>query len=356
MSTCHESVWIELRRTVSPSTASSYVRDFAAFQTFLDESDTATALGRLLDHGPAVARNLLQDYRQHLTLAGLAVATINRRVSSLCTLLASAHASGLISWTTIVRHLRTIPYRDTAGPGHEGIVALLRAATNQAPLKAARDIVIIRLLYDLALRRGEVCALDVADVQLAARRLWICGKGHAQKVAVTLPGATSAALSHWLEVSAPHAGPLLTTLDPSRKGVSDGRLTGQGLWTIIRSLGARAGVAVRPHGLRHAAITRALDMTQGDVRAVRQFARHANVATTLIYDDTRRDAAGRIASLLASDVSLVNAQPNERDENSLQWSFQQTRPASTRAAPAGARAEDSKRSHCQPGCLNCPDY
>ena len=72
---------------------------------------------------------------------------------------------------------------------------------------------------------------------------------------------------------------------------------------LVKALGLKAGLAreVRPHGLRHEAITRALDLCAGDVRRVRHFSRHAKIETLLRYDDNRRDEAGAIARLLGDD-------------------------------------------------------
>jgi integrase/recombinase XerC len=58
----------------------------------------------------------------------------------------------------------------------------------------------------------------------------------------------------------------------------------------------------RPHGLNHAAITRVLDLSGGNVREAQQFSRHQNVATVLKYDDARRDRAGDLARRLAEDA------------------------------------------------------
>ena len=59
---------------------------------------------------------------------------------------------------------------------------------------------------------------------------------------------------------------------------------------------------VSQHGLRHHAITRALDLNNGDVRKVQRFARHANPETTIRYDDSRRNFAGDITRQLGDDV------------------------------------------------------
>ena len=55
-------------------------------------------------------------------------------------------------------------------------------------------------MFDLGLRRGEVVGLDVDDVDRAGRRLWVLGKGRAQKEARTLPVPTMEAIDSWLAV------------------------------------------------------------------------------------------------------------------------------------------------------------
>ncbi len=79
------------------------------------------------------------------------------------------------------------------------------------------------------------------------------------------------------------------------------RLSGSGVYLIRRSqLGARAGVNARPHGLRHSAITSALDAFNGDYRKTRAFSRPASLDTVRRYDDNRADHAGQVAAALDS--------------------------------------------------------
>ena len=75
------------------------------------------------------------------------------------------------------------------------------------------------------------------------------------------------------------------------------RLSGGGLYRVIRSLARRAGVAtpVSPHRIRHSTTTDALDRLDGDVRTARGFTRHASIETVMKYDDARRDDYGKVA-------------------------------------------------------------
>ncbi len=51
------------------------------------------------------------------------------------------------------------------------------------------------------------------------------------------------------------------------------------------------GFKTTPHGLRHAAITEALDATGGNVRAVQKFSRHRDLLVLNRYDNSRQDMA-----------------------------------------------------------------
>lgn len=120
--------------------------------------------------------------------------------------------------------------------------------------KALRDRAVLRLLYDLGLRRSEVVGLDVDDLDLDAGTVAVLGKGRTQKSSLTLPGPTKEAIRQWLELRGMELGPLFINFDRARKGC---RLTGTSLYRIVRSLGEQVGLRVRPHGLRHTAITEA---------------------------------------------------------------------------------------------------
>ena len=50
---------------------------------------------------------------------------------------------------------------------------------------------------------------------------------------------------------------------------------------------------IKPHGLRHSAITQALTITNGDTTRVMRFSRHKNIlAAVMIYDEDRRQDVG----------------------------------------------------------------
>jgi len=122
------------------------------------------------------------------------------------------------------------------------------------------------------------------------------GKGRYRQEKKDLPTPTRAALDAWLEEHDADEGPMFIALDAVYRGH---RLTPQSIYKTVKAIGKAVGADVRPHGLRHTAITTALDRTGGDVRAVAQFARHTDVRVTMQYDDARKESAKRVADLVS---------------------------------------------------------
>jgi integrase/recombinase XerC len=207
-----------------------------------------------------------------------------------------ARTLGMVPWSLELAGVKSAKYRETKGPGRVGFRAVLDLAEADSTAKGQRDRVVLRLLWDLALRREEVVSLDVSNVDLSAGTLSILGKGRRERETLTLPASTVAALRAWLAVRGTTPGPLVVNMDRNTKGE---RLTGAGLYHLVQTLGRRAGLTVRPHGLRHAAITEALEKTGGNVRAVQRFSRHRDLRTLTTYDDNRADLAGDVAALVA---------------------------------------------------------
>jgi len=284
-------------------TARAYESDFKDFARFVSAPSPAAALDRLTALPQGTANACALAYRAHLTARGLSPATVARRLAALRSAVKLARTLGRVGWTLDVDPPRVRSYRDTRGPGADGWRALLERARSEATTpKGRRDLALVRLLHDLALRRGEAVGLDVEHFDRDAGTVAVLGKGQAARTRLTLPGPTRQALAAWLADRGEQPGPLFVRLDRGARGVP-GRLTGRNVARVVGALGRRAGLAraVKPHGLRHCAITEVLDLTGGDVRAAAKFSRHARLETLLVYDDSRRDVAGELARRLAGD-------------------------------------------------------
>jgi integrase/recombinase XerC len=282
-------------------TVEAYRQDLEAFRQFVPAPTLEAAAQTLLTAAPGDAHARALAYQAHLVERGLQATTVNRRLATLRSLVQFAGTVGRVTWALDVKNLTTQPYRDTTGPGTTAMRAMLAALHTRRDAKAQRDRAALRLLYDLGLRRGEVVALDVADVDLTAGTVAVLGKGRRQKEVLTLPAPTQAALRRWLTVRGWQPGPVFTHFDRARKGT--GRLTGTSLYRMVRALGAQVGVPVRPHGLRHTAITEACKAAQAHgiaLEEVLDFSRHRDVKVLMIYRDRDRNVQGTLAALVAA--------------------------------------------------------
>lgn len=280
----------------SERTVRAYRRDLEDFAAFAGAADIDQAAAFLLGRGHGGANEAALAWRASLLERGLTPATINRRLAALRSLVKLARTLGLVPWSLELAGVKSEKYRETRGPGREGFRRLLELAEADPSPKGARDRVVLRLLWDLALRREEVVSLDVDNVDLSAGTVSILGKGRRERETLTLPAPTVAALRSWLAVRGTEPGPLVVNVDHRTRGA---RLTGAGLYYLVQALGDRAGLTVRPHGVRHAAITEALEKTGGNVRAVQRFSRHRDLRTLTVYDDNRADLGGEVAALVA---------------------------------------------------------
>jgi integrase/recombinase XerC len=277
----------------SPHTVRAYGRDLGHFTRWSEAAGPGEAITRLLTGSMGEANERLHAYRGAMLDAGLAPATINRLLSALRSIVKLGRTFGVVAWTLEIDGVKTKAYRDTKAPGLEGVAAVKRqAASHKSPAKAARDVAIVRVLFDLALRRSEVAALNLKDLDLRAGKLWVVGKGRREPEQITLPPRTIAALRAWLKHRGKQPGPLFINFHHANKGL--GRLEPNGIYWVVRSLGAQVEVTARPHGFRHSSITTGLDRVK-DPRKVQKHGRHASMDTTMIYDDALSDFAGEVA-------------------------------------------------------------
>ena len=311
--------WARYGRT--PSSARIYRSHLRGYAAWLTETeghahDSAQAAAHLLDVGSGLAVESISRNAEALTVTRKGGETEPAspshratRVTVLRSVTVYAKVIGLTTWSLSpddLRRPKVEPYRDTEGPGIVAVVRMV-AALDTTSSAGARDVAVIRLLFNQGLRRNEVVTLNRGHLKLdrtnrqgdPAPRAHVLSKGsNGAREWVDLDPDTVAALRCWLDHRGSHTGALFHGLNTHGRQAE--RLSPSGVTFIVKRTAKTVGIdpgEIRPHGLRHSAITAALDATNGNVRAVAAFARH-DPKVTQRYDDNRHNVAAVAATAL----------------------------------------------------------
>ena len=293
-------VWAEfLALQISPATRRSYaaaLKDF--FQRELEIEVSVAAIESFLRLPEREAIGHVLNYRGQLLKAGLAAATVNARLAALRSFVIHAYKRKLCNFRLDdIKSVKAQSYKDTRGISIELFQQLIDGIDRSTSM-GKRDYAMLRLLWDNALRRAEVCGLDRSDFHPGEARLYLKGKGRIDKEPIDLAPATVEAISEWLRSMGESKSPALFV--SSR----DTRLSVDRLYQIVGGLAEAAGIdrVVSPHKIRHSSITALLDLNGGDVRSAQAHSRHKNLATLIRYDDGRQQLQGKAAKTLADAI------------------------------------------------------
>jgi integrase/recombinase XerC len=262
-------------RDLSPNTIAAYRSDLAQFAGWA----ARTGVERL----DQIDRRLLRRFVAGLSEQHYARRSIARKASAIRSLLSWAVMTGLLE-THPAQELGT-PKLDRPLPTvlrSDEVERLMELPPADDP-KGARDRAVLELLYSSGLRVGELCGLDVDDLDLSSRRVRVTGKGRKQRQ-VPVGDVAAAALETYIRHARPGlmgtGGRANYALFLNARGM---RLQRRSVNRIMEKyLGADGGRVVGPHALRHSFATHLLD-NGADLRSVQELLGHENLATTQIY-------------------------------------------------------------------------
>ncbi len=144
-----------------------------------------------------------------------------------------------------------------------------------------RDRLILELLYASGIRVGELCGLDIDDIEDSRQVIRVIGKGNKQRT-VPYGRPASHALADWLRDGRPQVATAASGA-ALLLGVRGGRLDQRMARSVVnKAVAAVGGPAMGPHGLRHSAATHLLE-GGADLRVVQELLGHSSLATTQLY-------------------------------------------------------------------------
>lgn len=296
----------EYLRELKPTTQKTYRGALSRLAGFC--STSLAGLLRTLQSLDVSGANLLAlRWKNDLAGAGYLPASVNLHLSALKSLCRFLRMIGAISWTIETRSVKAATYKDTRGISLDQYKSLVASLSQEKIAKqfgrswqVEQAKTILQLMLSTALRRQEIAALSLGDIESDKCAIWVQTKGASEKRRISLTQKTKAAIIAWLG--------LRESLGVEHDGLfvrGDGeRLTGNALYYLIQRIGKIAGngLDLRPHQLRHTAITQAFEAAKKDpkigIAEIQKFSGHAKIETLLIYRDQVKDDALAVSSAL----------------------------------------------------------
>lgn len=233
-----------------------------------------------------ITRDLLLNYKKYLrSRADLGVASKNKYLAVARLALKELHRQGYISLdlSLNVKSFRQSQKHKVEGLNDNEVNRLHQHLIEQPDsYKAARLKAVIALLLYQGLRQIEICRLDIGDINLASKRLYVLGKGSDDREPIYLHPNTIIALTSYLKASKVKDGPLFTSLWGQTKGK---RLSTRGLRQIVQQALKNVGIERTVHGFRHTFTTKLIKAYNGNLMTVAQFTRHRNMDMLIVYNE-----------------------------------------------------------------------
>lgn len=169
-----------------------------------------------------------------------------------------------------------------------------------------RDYAILTLMVTAGLRDVEVVRADIGDLRTVGENtvLFLQGKGRQEKTEYAkISPKVEKAIRAYLKArgKAGDEEPLFTSLSNNSKGQ---RLTTRSVSRVVKERFKEAGFdsdRLTAHSLRHTAVTLSL-LAGKDITEVQKFARHANIATTMIYNHALDMAKNSCSEAIAEAI------------------------------------------------------
>jgi integrase/recombinase XerC len=263
---------LKVERRASPHTLASYQRDLAYFEHY--------CINQALTHWHQVEQIHVRSHiaeRRRLAISGKSLQRELSAIRSFYNFLLKKRIvdSNPAKYVKAPKQPRKLPKVLDV----DQMTGMLETKADSA--LELRDLSMFELLYSSGLRLSELAALNLADLDLNDRTVFVStGKGGKSRV---LPVGNKAitAIQHWLS----HRKQLTTEKELALfVSVRGTRLSQRGIqlrlsrWCLIKGLSSH----IHPHMLRHSFASHLLESSQ-DLRAVQELLGHSNISTTQIY-------------------------------------------------------------------------
>lgn len=240
-----------------------------------------------------LSKAVVNEYKAHLQSLDLAPATINQRLSAIRKLATEAADNGLIDPVMAggiarAKGVATHGVRSGNWLTHNQAAALINSP-DPGTLKGLRDKAILALMITCGLRRSEVAALQIEDIQQREGR-WVIadliGK-HQHVRTVPVPGMVKAAIDKWHAAAGLTSGAVFVSIRKGGKATGNS-ITPQAIRDIVHGYSIEIGCPVSAHDLRRTCGKLAAK-GGADLRQIQLMYGHLSLQTTERYLGLEQD-------------------------------------------------------------------
>jgi integrase/recombinase XerC len=262
------------QRNASRHTIKAYRTDLAGFASFVGPEQI-----KQIDH------LLIRAFLSQLYERGLSKASVARSLSSVRSFFKWLGREHRIEANpTLLVTAPKLPKKLPRVPTMEEMNAVLDAKMPEEASFAARDRLILELLYGCGIRNSELTGINMDDVRVRQGLILVRGKGRKERL-VPFGDAAQIAAREYL----PQRGRILEQRRRTGEAallinLRGGRLTSRSVGRIVKAIAVAGGLPseVHPHTLRHAFGTHLLE-EGADLRAIQTLLGHERLSTTQRY-------------------------------------------------------------------------
>lgn len=282
--------YLEMEKNYSPHTLLAYKKDVEAFAEFVAKSKISN-----LEYKD------IRSWIVSLVEEGLSNRSVNRKVASLKAYYNYLVKLQYIETNPLVYHqaLKTesklqLPFSHIEM--EEAFDAMEKQVEEADDFESLRNLLIVSLLYASGMRRAELIAIDVKDIDLSQKQILVKGKGSKVRLLPLLPWIVDLIKEYLQERaeldSIEDRGAFLLTA----KGK---RIYPTLIYRIVNSLFKQitGKQTTSPHILRHTFATHLLD-EGADLLSIKELLGHASLDSTQVYVHNSLEKIQRVYTMM----------------------------------------------------------
>ena len=265
--------YITNEKRYSQHTLVAYENDLGSFKKYLIDTYE-------INNPEKANQEMIRSWMVQMIDDGLSGTSVNRKISTL-----NSYYNYLLSTQVISNNpAKNIASVKTPAPlpvyfDKEQLNTYLDSALDNANFGKIRNQLVIELLYSTGMRRSELLALKIKDIDMSNSTIKVLGKRNKQRI-IPLSKKQINSITNYIKVMRKQFGNLNDYLIVTDKGL---RAYSKLIYRIVnKELADIAGSVKSPHVLRHSFATHMLN-NGADLNIIKEILGHANLTATQIY-------------------------------------------------------------------------